>query len=204
MCLRLLLVAAFGQAMSQLLSDAGGLSVDAVDIALLKGQEGNWPALPLAELDSAGYLAAQPDLTPQWDQLQPLPDQVDSGRLAPESDIDLITAAGCASPPQMDPLPRTKRKLLRGRQNVQNACPNPMPLTGSASGSVPDNPYKNPRLYPGGKRRRLPDWFFGIRQEWKQCPPEKKTLCCTGAQEGLEVRSCTTCTLHSKRRSSWG
>lgn len=203
MCLRLLLVAAFGQAMSQLLSDAGGLSVDAVDIALLKGQEGNWPALPLAELDSAGYLAAQPDLTPQWDQLQPLPDQVESGRLAPESDIDLITAAGCASPPQMDPLPRTKRKLLRGRQNVQTACPNPMPLTGSTSGSVPDNPYKNPRLYPGGQRRRLPDWFFGIRQEWKQCPPEKKTLCCTGAQEGLEVRSCTTCTLHSKRRSSW-
>lgn len=160
--------------------------------------------MPLAGLDSAGYLASQPDLTPQRDQLQPLPDQVESGRLAPESDIDLITAAGCASPSsQMNPLPRTKRKLLRERQNVQSACPNPMPLTGPTSGSILDNPYKNPRLYPGGQRRRLPDWFFGIPQEWKQCPPEKKTLCCTGAQEGLDVRSCTTCTLLSKRGSSW-
>lgn len=198
MWLRLLLVAAFGQALSQLLSDVGEPSFDAVDLALLQSQEGSWPALPLAGLDSVGYLASQPDSTPQRDQLQPLPDQVESVRLAPESNIDLITAAGCTSPSsQMDPSPRTKRKLLRERQNVQNECPSPK------SGSAPDNLYKNPRLYPGGQKRRLSDWFFGIRQEWKQCPPEKKTLCCTGAQEGLVVRSCTTCTWLSKRGSSW-
>lgn len=202
MCLRLLLVAALGQALSQLLSDAGGLSVDTFDIALPKGQDGNWPALPLAGLDSPGYFASQPDSTPQRDQLQPPPDSADSGRLAPAFDTDLITAAGCTSPsPQLKPQ-RTKRKLLRERQNVPDACPNPMPLTGSASGSAPDNPHENPRLYPGGQKRRLPDWFFGTPQEWKQCPPEKRTLCCTGAKEGLEVRSCTTCKLLSKRGSS--
>lgn len=185
---------AFSQAMSQLLTDAGGLSpsIDAVDIA------GDWPALPLAGLDgSTGYLASQPDLTAQRDQLQPLPDQVDSVKLAPESDnIDPIVAAGCASSPSV-PVPRTKRKLLRERQNVQNECPNPMPLTGPTSGSAgsaSDNkPNENPRLYPGGQKRRIPDWFLGIQQEWKQCPPEKKTLCCTGAQEGDLVRSCAYC-----------
>lgn len=208
MRLRLLLVAAFSQAMSQamsqLLSDAGGLSADTFDIALPKGQEVNWPASPLAGLDSASYLAAQPDSTPQRNQVQLLPDPVDSSRLAPVSDTYLITAAGCASPsPKMGPPPRTKRKLLRERQNVQNACPDPMPLTGSASGSATDNRYENPRLYPGGQKRRLPDWFFGTPQEWKQCPPEKKTLCCTGAQEGLEVRSCTPCTLLPQRGSFW-
>lgn len=196
---------AFGQALSQFLSDVVGRpSVDADDIAFLKGEVGSLPALPLAGPDSVGYLASQPDLTWQMDQLQPLPEQVESAGLAPDSDIDLITAAGCASPssPQMDPSARSKRKLLRERQNVQNECPNPMPLTESTSGSGSarnNNPYKNPRLYPGGQKRRIQDWFFGIRQEWKQCPPEKKTLCCTGAEEGLLVRSCANCTWLSKR-----
>lgn len=197
-------MAAFSQALSQLLSDAGGISLDTFDIALPKGQEVNWPPLPLTGLDSAGYLAAQPDSTPQNNQFQELPVPVDTGRLAPGSDTDLIIAAGCASPsPQIDPPPRAKRKLLRERQNVQNECLNPMPLTGSTSGSATGKDHQNPRLYPGGVKRRIPDWFFGIRQEWKQCPPEKITLCCTGAQEGPEVRSCAACTLLSKRGSSW-
>lgn len=199
-------MAAFGQAMSQFLTDAGGLSpsVDAIDVA------GNWPALPLAGLDdSAGYLASQPDyLTAQRDPIQPLPpDQVDSVKFAPESDIDPIIADDCASPSL--PVPRTKGKLLRERQNVKKQCPNPMPLltgpTSGSAGSAPDNkkPNENPRLYPGGQKRRLSDWFFGTQQEWKQCPPEKKTLCCTGAQEGELVRSCAYCAWLSKRRSFW-
>lgn len=189
-----------GQALSQLLSDVvGRASVNAEDIAFLKGEGGGLPALPLAGPDSVGYLASQPDLTWQMDQLQPLPDQVDSAGLAPEPDIDLMTAAGCVSPstPQVDPSAPSKRKLRRERQNVQTECPNPMPFTRSTSGSgsAPNNnAYKNPRLYPGGQKLRLQDWFFGIRQEWKQCPPEKKTLCCTGAEEGVLVRSCANCT----------
>lgn len=141
-------------------SDAGGLSpsVDAVDIA------GDWPALPLAGLDSAGYLASKPNFTAQRGQFQPLPDQVNSVKLAPETDN-----IGCASSPSL-PVSRTKkRKLLQERQNVQNECPNPMPLTGPTSGSAgsasQNKPNENPRLYPGGQKRRIPDWFFGIQQE---------------------------------------
>ena len=160
MRLWLLLVAAFSQAMSQLLSDASGMSVVTSDAAFPKDQEVNWPALALAGSDSPGYLAWQPGSTPQSDPL---------GSLTPGPATDLITADGCASPsPQTNPPPRTKRKLLRERQD-------------------------------GGAKRRFTDWLFGNPQQSKQCPPEKQTLCCTGAQEGLTVRTCASCMLLSKR-----
>lgn len=187
MRLRLLLVAAFSQAMSQLLSDASGISVVTFDAALPKDQGVNWPALPLAGSDSPGYLASQPGSTPQSDPL---------GNLTPGPATDLITAEGCTSPPpQTNPPSRTKRKLLRERQNVENECPTRKPLGGSES----EEPSPNPRIYPGGAKRRITDWLFGNPQELKQCPPEKKTLCCTGAQEGLKVRTCASCTLLSQR-----
>ena len=201
MRLWLLLLATFSQAMSQLLSDAGELSVESFDPALLNDQGVNWPTLPLAWPDSPDYLASQPDSTPQSNPLQQIPQPADSDSSTPGSDTDLTTAGGCVSPsPQTNPPARTKRKLLRERQNVQNACPAPTPLTGSTSGSATGKTSQNPRLYPGGAKRRVSDWFFGTPQDWKQCPPEKKTLCCIGAQEGSKVRTCTTCTLLSKAR----
>lgn len=202
MRLWLLFVAAFSQAVSQLLSDTGGLYVESFDAALPKSQEVNWPALSLAGLDSpGGYLASQPDSTPQSNPLQPLPHPADSGSLTPESDTDPFTVAGCASPsPQTNPPPpqtKIKRKLLRERQTVQDACPGPMPLT---AGSATPTSSQNPRIYPGGTKHRIKDWIFGTPQEWKQCPPEKKTLCCTGVQEGPNVQTCTPCTLLPKAK----
>lgn len=187
MRLWLLLVAAFSQAMSQLLSDASGMSVATSDAAFPKDQEVNWPALALAGSDSPGYLAWQPGSTPQSDPL---------GSLTPGPATDLITADGCASPsPQTNRPPRTKRKLLRERQDVETSCPAGIPRGESRS----DEPSQNPRLYPGGAKRRFTDWLFGNPQQSKQCPPEKQTLCCTGAQEGLTVRTCASCMLLSKR-----
>lgn len=187
MRLWLLLVAAFSQAMSQLLSDASGMSVVTSDAAFPKDQEVNWPALALAGSDSPGYLASQPGSTPQSDPL---------GSLTPGPATDLITADGCASPsPQTNPPPRIKRKLLRERQDVETSCPAGIPRGESRS----DEPSQNPRLYPGGAKRRFTDWLFGNPQQSKQCPPEKQTLCCTGAQEGLTVRTCASCMLLSKR-----
>ena len=187
MRLWLLLVASFSQAMSQLLSDTSGMSVVTFDAALPKDQGVNWPGLALAGSDSPVYLASQPGSTPQSDPL---------GNLTPGPATDLITADGCASPsPQTNPPPRNKRRLLRERQNVETACPARIPLSGSTS----DESSQNPRIYPGGAKRRFTDWLFGNPQQLKQCPPEKQTLCCTGAQEGLKVRTCATCTLPSKR-----
>lgn len=183
----LLLVAAFSQAMSQLLSDASGMSVVIFDTALPKEQ-----SLALAGSDLPVYLASQPGSTPQSDPL---------GILMPGSATDLITPDRCVSPsPQTNPPRRTKRKLLRERQNVETTCPARTP----SAGSISDESFQNPRLYPGGAKHRFTDWLFGNPQQMKQCPPEKQTLCCTGAQEGSKVRTCANCTLPLKRERVLG